>query len=288
MTKSRVALTLAVSLACASCNGQPKSAATPASQRNVSAQGSIQDDILIGSASTEAPGLTSLVDDQRGIKHAPNGFYASEQYFEFNPSTKEVGLAKELPGGISMQEIYGNRLFDGAGLKLNKRLLFGTVLVPTDRRAFNDDYGCAELGVSFEEHSRVLISSNYVVSAAEAGLAPQAKPSSYSVVAVFDPSDGERFITGTLNVSRNGAKPTRLPLSFPAGTTPVNVDNIPIAKTGFPVVELANVHRRTDTIQWSVERDGKIRHKGVFAFPVVGTVPRVVCYWVRISKHETK
>lgn len=265
---------LIASLVCVSCDWQSKA---PANQRSESPQGDAQDDISIGTPSPDPPRSMSPVDDSGRITSHAGGMSLLAQDFEFDPNTKEVRLDKS-----HTQQIYGNTLIDSAGLKNNKRLGFGKVSLPT-----NDSDGCAWLGVSFESHSKVLISSNYVVSPAEAGQ-PQVKPTDYSVLIVFDPSDGNKFIAGTLNVSRSGATPTRFPLNFPASAAPSNIDNIPLASTGFPIVELSKVRRGKDVVEWSVERDGKITHKGIFGFPVVGTVPKLVYYQVYVSEHKTQ
>jgi hypothetical protein len=46
------------------------------------------------------------------------------------------------------------------------------------------------------------------------------------------------------------------------------------------MVELWNVRRKTDTIKWSLEKDGKVAETGTFGFPVVGTAQKLVYYRV--------
>jgi len=165
--------------------------------------------------------------------------------------------------------------------------------VPSESTLFGYGEGCANVGISFEEHAQVMISPNYVASPAETGQAQQNQQASYSVVVFFDPREykrfydagtAQKFVPGTLSVSRNGSRPAQFPLNFFVRQAPVDIDNVPLAETGFPAIELLNVHRKTDIVEWSVEQNGKVTLKGACGFPVVGTVPKLVYYRIDLPE----
>src|SRR5208337_1191281 len=93
--------------------------------------------------------------------------------------------------------------------------------------------------------------------------------SGYSVVLYFDPRvntqvanfvPSAKIIEGTLNVSRNGSKPARFSLVAPTVPLPADVDNIAFDSIGFPTVEIRNIHRGNDVIEWSVDQGGEIAY----------------------------
>jgi len=216
----------------------------------------------------------SPVDDGGILRIAPGGFPLLAQAFEFNPQTKQAGPSSH---SRFAQQTYANTLLDGAHLGKRKRIDFGNLTTP-------DGDSCAWLGVSFERHARVFISPNYIVAPAEAGI-PATGAAQYYALLVFDTSDADKSIAGTLTVRRNRDQAVRFPLR-PVATG--DTDNIPLAKTGFPMLEIPGVHRNADVISWSVEREGQITHSGFLGFPVVGTVPGLVYYIVSVSEHKTQ
>ncbi len=255
----------------------------------------VVEDIRIGEQLNDAPGQLSPVQTGTGTKAEltqPGGFPLIPQFFGFNPDTGFVGLLSDLPRPITIQGRYGNKLIDAAGFKTYKRMNLGRVT-----RGSDDYLGSAEVGISFEDYSKVMISPNYITSPVGTERGDQTGATGNSVVVVFDP----RGVAGFLNISRNGSRPAQFSLNSPGpimdtepvseytgryatgDKTPFNIDTIPVASTGFPIVELWNVHRKTDALQWSVTQDGKVTHKGVVGFPVVGTAHKRVYYQVRIS-----
>jgi hypothetical protein len=268
--------------------------------RNGSVGATAEDDININDHADRGVRAIAPVKTNEGVSEGPGGWPLFDQFFVFNPLTKQVGTAdgSDLPNGINTQGKYGNTRIDSARLKA-KRLLLGTVLVPSESTVFGYGEGCANVGISFEEHTQVMISPNYVASPAEpgqAGQAQQGQPTGYSVVVFFDPREydkkshdefgvkAQKFVSGTLSVSRSGSRPAQFPLNFSPATPLWDIDNVPLAATGFPTIELWNVHRRTDIVEWSVEQNGKVTLKGAFGFPVVGTALKLVYYRVDLPE----
>jgi hypothetical protein len=227
------------------------------------------------------------------LSDGSNGLPLIDQYFLFNPVTQKVGRADggDLPGGFNMQGSYGNSLIDSTRLKKHKRLLLGTVLVQSESTLMFYGEGCADVGISFEDHAQVMLSPNYVASLAGMNQSHDDQRAGYSAVVFFDPREykhispaDQEFVSGILRVSRNGSRPAQFTLNFSSITTPSDIDNIPLADTGFPVIEVRNIHRNTDTIEWSVEQGGKVSLKGVCGFPVAGTVPKIVYYRIDLPQ----
>ena len=218
----------------------------------------------------------SPIDDDGHIRSGPNGLAMLTQFFEFDPSTKRLRLGGK--SGFS-QMIYGNTLIDSVHITHATGLDFGELITP-------DDISCADIGIEFVNHKKVLISSNYIISPAEAGQPAVARTDGYSVSIVFDPRDQKKSVPGTLKVSRNGQAQTQFKLDFSAETLHADLAKTPWAKSGFPIVDLSKVQRGRDIIEWSVEQEGTITHKGIIGFPVMSTVPRLVYYSVDISDHK--
>jgi hypothetical protein len=265
--------------------------------RNGNAAAAAEDDVHINDHADRGVRTLAPVEEGGGYSDVPGGLPLFNQFFVFNPLTKQVGIAdgSDLPNSINIQGSYGNTLIDSARFKA-KRFLMGTVLVPSESTLFGYGSGCADVGISFEEHAKVMVSPNYVASPAEPGQAQQGQPTGYSVAAFFDPREydkkshdefgvkAQKFVSGTLSVSRNGSRPAQFPLNFSPATPLWDIDNVPLAATGFPIIELWNVHRKTDIVEWSVEQNGKVTLKGAFGFPVVGTVPKLVYYRIDLPE----
>jgi peptidoglycan hydrolase-like protein with peptidoglycan-binding domain len=241
-----------------------------------------QGDITIGDSSPGPSHSLSPV-DLRGIQAWPGGLQLGIQSFGFDPKTNEVGLVTDTPYG---QQIYGNSVIDGSGLANHKHLSFGELLTPSAGTA-------ALIGLSFEVKSKLFISPQYVVSPADVEARPESK--GYYVAVVFDPSDsrtGQCSVYGMLTVNLAGGVPRQFDLPAPSPSGPAdscfarqNVDGITFLGSGFHVLPIANINRKEDVLEWSVETFGRTTYRGTIRFPVVGTSPDLVFYRVYLAEN---
>jgi hypothetical protein len=179
---------IAILSACCALLAAPQTA--PGTSQNAR-----NDDILIGGPSSAPPELIIPFADGSGdVSVSEGGVPLLHQFFVLDPSTHKVGLAQTLPRGVSMQQSYANKLIDPARLKSQRRIFIGRLL-----SSQYDRYRGALIDISFENHSRVLVSSNYIVSRVGAGgVAARTTSAGHFVRLIFDSSDDSKFIDGTL------------------------------------------------------------------------------------------
>jgi len=232
--------------------------------------------------------LSPVFEERQGgvriVTNGPSGFPWALQFFSLNPTTKACGVHQH--SRLSCP-VYENAIIDSARLSSQKRLGVGELVLTTNERE------CAGIKILFERHRKAFISPEYLVSPGVPGEPGVPAGQDRIVVVYFDPRSGPdsplRGATGTLVVRRNGEVVTRLVLD-PAKVTCSKLDfydtaALPLDKTGFPAVELKDVKRQNDVVDWEIAVDGKATHSGLVAFPVIGTVSALVGYEVRILDH---
>jgi hypothetical protein len=243
-------------------------------------------------ANAQAPSHLSPVYETRAggvVAAGPGGLALGVQYFGFDPATKTAGPHRHSRFG---QQLYGNTVIDSKRLSPLKRLDFGQLVLTTTEKE------CAKVSIIFENHAEVIVSEGFVVSPTSAATSTRQPATALqpSVLLYFDPrpSSGtqQRPVSGTLVVHRGGKLVLRVPVDgakIPAaGLDYWQTVALPLAETGFPIVEINGVRQKNDVLEWRVESGGKTTQGGIVAFPVVGSIPRLVAYGVLMSDHPGK
>ncbi len=187
------------------------------------------------------------------------------QFFQFNPDTRRVGLAF-LSGTIQGQ--YQNTIIDSAGLGDVRIFVLGPLLLtPTQRK-------CASIALCFGKHPRLAVSPNFIVSSPGSGTSWWSP--GYCAVVVFEDNG---VVNGTLKFSRNAVGSTTFDLGAQGAARTAVGSPFPTGRA----VEFAHLNRRKDSVQWTVEREGRLTHRGTLAFPVVGKERGLVYYYVALA-----
>jgi hypothetical protein len=204
-------------------------------------------DIEIGTPSKYPTLITPLVEGGT-LRDGHHGQPLLVEEFEFNPSTHEIGLAKDSP---NEQRIYGHTRIDAASyaFDLNVFELLTSNREPIGKIVLT----CA--------NKKIIISYNYVVSPATDVLDEPAAidPSTYCASVQFVKGDECNKPGTSVTVRRNADQPSAL------------ADGL-----------ISKINRKTDVMTWSVERGGAVVKTGSFGFPVVATGPDLVKYVIQL------
>jgi hypothetical protein len=202
-------------------------------------------DIELGKPTDALRNLVTPLVEGGVLRDGHHGPPLGVQEFIFNPATHEIALAKNSP---VQQQIYGHTRIDAAYFKDNLTLLN---YLTSDR---------ATIGkiVLLCANKKFYISPNYVVSIAQ-DIPPKDDPSTYSAAVQFDKGDECAKPGTTLTMHRNADPPAAL-----------------------ADISLAKINRKSDVMNWTIERDGKAVQAGSFGFPVVGNEPNLVRYVIQL------
>jgi hypothetical protein len=202
-------------------------------------------DIDIGTPTDDGPMIITPLLEGGELKDGHHGSPLSVQEFQFDPSTRQVGLARNSP---TEQRFYGNTRIDAAyyGSDLNvfdyltaDRANIGKIVLT-----------CA--------NKKIIIMPNYVVTPATDDT-PVIDPSTYCAFVQYTKGNECNQPGTTVTLRRNTDPPAPL------------ADGL-----------ISKINRKTDVMTWTLERGGAVIKTGAFGFPVVATEPGLVKYVIAL------